>query len=187
LVAAIAFLVCAVSLICGAWCFKANQRYRGAVNSSLRNELDIPESRFWYDSDYLNKFIALAGTRSTPFGKTALQLYVAPCLLWLDVGFAVGCAPFAALFWVGFLLLFPDNQTLFGIFMFFIWMAVAYGVVDVLEDLLLARLLTRGSEVGRREGRLASAVTKIKMVTITLSLVGGVAFFVFGKIFPKPR
>jgi hypothetical protein len=66
-------------------------------------------------------------------------------------------------------------------------MSVGYGVSDVAEDLWLAKLLSKQGSVTSAEGFFASLLTQVKMVTISLSIVGGILFTVCGKIFAKAR
>src|SRR2546422_2395967 len=89
----------AICLIAAAGCFGANQRYRGAIDTALGGAMNVPE-RVWpfYNAAYLNTFISTAKKQATPLGVNALALYVRPTLLWIDVGFAIFCASFAALF-----------------------------------------------------------------------------------------
>jgi hypothetical protein len=182
------FVASAICAVAAATCFKANQRYRGAIDKSLGGAMNVPE-RVWpfYDAAYLNDFISVAANKQTSLGKSVLELYIRPTLLWIDVGFAIFCAAFAALFWSGVLGFSPDHPVIGRLMLFFITMSVGYGVSDVAEDLWLVKLLSKQESVTSAEGFFASLLTQVKMVTISLSIVGGIFFTVCGKIFAKAR
>ena len=124
----------------------------------------------------LNTFIAKARSRQTADGKNSLELYTHPTLLWIDVGFAVFCGAFAALFWLTFLEVLPDYRFVKSTLLFLIAMSVMYGVIDVAEDLWLARLFSRDAQVSKFDGFVACALTETKIVTISLSVAGGALF-----------
>ncbi|MFB9261773.1 hypothetical protein ACFFWD_01075 [Bradyrhizobium erythrophlei] len=127
--------------------------------------------------------VTVAEQRSTRFGKSALDLYIRPTLLWIDVGFAISCAAFVALFRLALLTVLPSYRWLVYVMQFFIIMAVLYGVSDVAEDLWLARLFLRRGEVAKYEAIIACALTDTKIVTISLSLLGLGLFVFLGRIF----
>jgi hypothetical protein len=186
----IQWLLMAAFLVAAALCFRTNQKYRGEVDAALaageRMPMRVPERLPSYDAAYIDAFRAKAAGVTTQAGGSALEIYLRPVLLWLDVGFAVFLSLAAALFWS----LLPDVATsmpcIGGISKFCAVMSVAYGVADVAEDLWLARLLGRTSATARLEGIIACTLTRLKFATITLSLVGGLAFWVFSKIFGRP-
>jgi hypothetical protein len=182
------FVASAASLIAAALCFRANQPYRGAIDGCLGQDLIVPERVFpFYDAAYLNKFISAAKDSSTPLGKSALDLYVRPVLLWIDVGFAIFYAGFIVCFWLALLNSLAGHGLLERAFQFLLTMGAAYGVADVVEDLWLVRLFSKRSPVSRFEGLLACALTLTKLVTIALSLIGGVVFWILNRAFPKPN
>jgi hypothetical protein len=180
-----------VCLVLASVCFKMNEPNRAAIDLSLAHVAngpwDVPE-RIWphYDFVYLNKFITAAAVQPTSFARTALELYVRPTLLWIDIGFAVFCAGFAAFFWLGLQGVVPDYPLIRYLMTFFITMSLLYGVADVAEDLWLVRLFSKGGDVSRNEGRIAFALTDTKRVTIALSGVGGLLFLVLEATSPKP-
>src|SRR5882757_2248563 len=95
------FIASAICAIAAASCFKANQRYRGAIDVSLDGAMNVPEWVWpFYDAAYLNDFISVAPAKRTSLGKSVLGLYIPPTLLWIDVGFAIFCAAFAAFLWI---------------------------------------------------------------------------------------
>jgi len=186
------FAISIVCLVLAAVCFKMNQPNRGAIDLSLAHAsddpLNVPERMMpYYDSAYLNKFILVADAQPTSFGKSALQLYIRPTLLWIDIGFAVFCAAFATFFWLGLLNVLPESLWVRRLMLFFITMSLLYGVADVAEDLWLVRLFTRGGEVSKSEGYIACALTETKLATISLSVAGGLLFEILQVTFPRQR
>jgi hypothetical protein len=186
--ASLCFVGSAICAIAAASCFKANQPNRGAIDVSLGGAMNVPE-RVWpfYDAAYLNDFISVAAAKRTSLGKSVLELYIRPTLLWIDVGFAIFCAIFAALFWIAALAVAPDHPVVRRLLLFFIIMSVGYGISDVAEDLWLVRLFSKAGSVTAAEGFIASLFTQVKLVTISLSIVGGLLFTLCGKIFAKAR
>jgi hypothetical protein len=188
--ALVCFLIAAVCLIVAVRCFVASQVYRGAIDAALAaaqgGPIDVPERvKPYYDAAYLNKFISIAKNQRTKSGKSALELYIRPTLLWIDIGFAVLYAAFLATFWLGVLILLADHPMLAIVSKFCLAMAVAYGIADVAEDLWLVRMFSRGTEVANSEGALACLLTETKLLTISLTLVGGLLFLALGKIFAE--
>lgn len=183
-----AFAGSVVAFVAAAWCFKANQAYRGAIDKALGRALDIPERVYpFYGAGYLNEFISAAARRPTAFGKSVLDLYIRPTLLWIDVGFAIFCASFFALLWWGLMRLFPDHHLLGLVLRFFLVMSVVYGVADVSEDLWLARLFSRGRKVTALEGAIACLLTQTKLLSFVLSIIGAPLFWLLGKLFVADR
>jgi hypothetical protein len=184
------FLISAVFLIVAVGRFVANQPYRGAIDAALAvaqdRPIDVPERmKPYYDAAYLNRFISIAKKQGTTSGKSALELYIRPTLLWIDIWFAVSYALFLAFFWLGFLTLLAEYPVLASVAKFCAIMAIAYGIADVAEDLWLVRLFSRGTEVTKPEGALACVLTETKLLTISLTGVGGLLFLALGKIFAK--
>jgi hypothetical protein len=185
-------MISAVCLIVAARCFVANQVYRGVIDAALAvaqdGPIDVPERvKPYYDAAYLNKFISIAKNQRTTSGKSALELYIHPTLLWIDIGFAVFYAAFLAFFWLGALTLLAGYPILAFASKFCLAMAIAYGIADVAGDLWLVRLFSRGTEVAKPEGALACLLTETKLLTISLTLVRGLLFLAMGKIFAKAR
>jgi hypothetical protein len=186
------FLISAVCLIVAVRCFVANQVYRGAIDAALAvahdGPIDVPERvKPYYDAAYLNKFISIAADQRTTLGKSALELYIRPTLLWIDIRFAVFYAMFLAFFWLGVSTLLAEHPMLLFVSKFCLAMAVTYGIADVAEDIWLVRLFSRGAEVAKSEGALACLLTEAKLLTISLTLVGGLLFLALGKIFANAR
>jgi hypothetical protein len=177
-----------VFLIAAAWCFKANQPYRRAIDQTLGVGLTIPERVYpVYGAAYLNEFILAAAARPTVFGKSALDVYIHPTLLWIDVGFAFFCAGFSAFFWWGLLSLFYGHHRLELVLQFFLVMSVLYGVADVAEDLWLAKLLTNKRRVTSLEGWIACLLTQTKLLSSVLSILAALLFVFLGKVFVDRR
>lgn len=59
---------------------------------------------------------------------------------------------------------------------------LAYGVVDVMEDIVLARILGTSSAISGSRAAGARALTRLKMLTLTISLSGLVLFIALGII-----
>lgn len=183
----IQLLLMVAFLVVAALFFRTNQKYRDEVDAALAagegTPLRVPERLPSYDAAYIDAFRAKATAVTTETGRSALDVYLRPVLLWLDVGFAVFLSLAAALFWG----LLPDVATsvpnIDGISQFCLTMSLGYGIADVAEDLWLARLLGRTSATGPFEGIIACTLTRLKLATITLSLVGVLAFAIFSKIF----
>lgn len=168
--------------------FARNQKYRNAIDHSLATvegavPFKIPERLKFYDAGYLNSFKEAAAGLSTPYGNSALELYVRPTLLWLDVCFAISLSALAALIWWGILQWFPQFSFIAGAAKFCLTMAVLYGVADVAEDIWLAKLLSRQGPVSGGAGWLACKLTQLKLITIVLSLIGGAVFVLLSRIF----
>jgi hypothetical protein len=150
--------------------FVTNQKYRKSIDRCLATvqspvPLKVPERLKRYDADYLNSFKQAASQLSTPYGKRALELYVRPTLLWIDVGFAISLAAFVALIWLGILNSFPQASIVLGVAKFCLAMAVGYGMADVAEDVWLAKLLSqqgcfRGYSVKRETGQVTPEDTE---------------------------
>lgn len=181
------FTASALCLFVAAGSFRANQRHRGAITTALAGEMKVPEEMPFYGAAYLNKFISVAEQRPSILRKSVLDLYIRPTLLWIDIRFAIFCAAFVALFWLGLLSALPIFRCLECALQFSILMAVLYGFSDVAEDLWLARLFLRRTNVTKFEGAIACALTDMKFITICLSVLGGLLFIVLGKIFANER
>jgi hypothetical protein len=182
------FAASGASLIAAALCFRANQPYRGAIDSYLGQRMIVPERVFpFYDAAYLNDFISTARDVSTTLGKSVLNLYVRPVLLWIDVGFAFFYAAFIVFFWLALLNSLAGHDPFERALQFMLTMGVTYGVADVAEDLWLVRLFSKQSPVSKHEGLLACTLTQAKFVTISLSIIGGAMFWVLNTVFPNPN
>ncbi|WP_426424139.1 hypothetical protein [Bradyrhizobium genosp. A] len=181
----IAACICLVATIL---CFKANEPNRNAINAAMVKKGLLTPERMWpyYDADYLNEFIKTANQEQA-LGVSAMALYIRPTLLWIDVGFAIFCASFAALFWLGIANVLPNHLPVVNHLMaFLIAMSVVYGITDVAEDLWLVKLFSQDHQVTKIEGFAACALTETKIVTISVSVVGGLLFKALDATFSKP-
>jgi hypothetical protein len=171
------FVSFVVFLVATTLCFKTNEPNRAAINAAVGHDgLLTPERKIpYYDAAYLNDFIEKANIRRA-LGMSALELYKRPTLLWIDVGFAICCAAFAALFWLGVGTLLNHHPASKHLMAFLIAMSLIYGVVDVAEDLWLVKLFSQDHKETAVEGGIACALTQTKIATISLSIVGGLLF-----------
>ena len=67
---------------------------------------------------------------------------------------------------------------------FCIAMALAYGVADVAEDLWLSKLLLQTSTITKTEAEIGCRLTQSKLLSISLSLAGGLIFMFLSSVFP---
>ena len=169
-------------------CYVANTRFRAAVDDAMK-PLRVPERRRSYTAEDLLEFRTISSNRPTPLGPSALDVYRRRVLV-LDCGFAVALAVFSLLCW------FVATPNLAPSFRWIGWVcgfwSVCYGFADLGEDLMLRILLNPDQEIPERKADRAAAMTKLKFISITLSLV---AVFVWGLLgllekiglFGKPR
>ena len=149
--------------------------------SKTKEPLDPPERRRKYDARYLEDFIAAAAGQKIGH-QTALQKYISPTLLWMDVAFAVALGLFSALLAVGVAPYLPWQPWSSYVALFCAAMGICYGVIDVIEDIKLAAILEKGVPVGADAARHANWLTQAKFATIGLSIVGVLAFYLFGAV-----
>jgi len=175
---------------------------KNAFDRLERRDPAIPEELWTYDNFYLQKF-AEAAEKATVSGGTALDLYIGPTLSW-DIVFAVSLALFVVLseFAVATLLLHHRHELMGCAVLFFACMGLVYGAADVAEDLKLAYILKdwRREQAAAKthpkasphddsgdskheevhidggEAAAANALTRIKIVAICLSVLGGVVY-----------
>ncbi len=162
----------------------------GDVRAKLeQQDLVAPEELWTYDADYVERFAKAASRAALP-QTTALALYVGPVLHW-DIAFAVALGLFVAIVDLASAAL-VDEPLLSGVLIFCGAMGVVYGAADVAEDLKLISILTdwhaqvrtranttiESARIDGGEAAAANALTRIKMITITLSIVGIVIFMV---------
>jgi hypothetical protein len=187
---ALVFITLLGTTLCmAAWSFFRNQGLRKKIDSALRragtetgNTLLIPERRLRYDSTDIDCLKAVLSADHVGGGATALELYVKPTLLWNDVVFAASLGLFTALFWFWVYSVVTPDPLLSRLAEFFSTMGLLHGLADVAEDLWLAQLLSQSSPVSRSEAMLAQSLTRLKFLTIVLSLMGALMFAVFTTI-----
>jgi hypothetical protein len=150
--------------------------------ASKNPNAEIPERRWRspYDAFDLRDFVsAIAGVRVR--GYPAREFYVDHILRRSDLCFAIALSALTAVFWaeVAVSPLLPIWLTWaalpFGA------MAIVYGVADVAEDVKLAKILSH-PRIDRADAAAASALTRIKFVSLPLSIVGGAIFVIISAI-----
>jgi hypothetical protein len=164
---------------------------RGDALGAMDDKAPVPPERLWtYDEEYLERF-GRAAARAPLRRGTALELYLKSTLRW-DIAFAISLAAFVALFWFAVAgaawapLWLARAALLCGS------MGILYGAADVAEDLKLISILRgfvpaadrdAGESVAGEERRVdpaeamaANLLTRIKMMTIVLSIVGALVF-----------
>jgi hypothetical protein len=179
------------------------------VRSQATTALDPPERRPTYDQNYLIAFIEDARSQDIANGRSALDFYAETILAW-DIWFAVAFAVFialAGLLAADWLAAWPWAARACLVLA---CMGILYGMADVAEDLTLRKIFRHAEELAamRRmrssmtpsteasdakyaalddaaladaaQTDAANALTRLKMVTITASLIG---VFVFELIF----
>jgi len=143
------------------------------------HRLVVPERLWTYDEAYLERFAQAALHARTRRGSAALDDYVRVILRGLDLYLAVGLGAFVVLV----------NLTIADFLADPLWaraawigacMGLVYAVADIGEDLKLASILGRAATAGDDaigaidpgEAAAANLLTRVKLVSITLSGVG---------------
>jgi hypothetical protein len=173
-----------------------------AMDNLARKYLAIPERLWTYDNFYLEEFAKAARRARLPGGGTALDSYIGTTMS-SDIVFAAALGLFVALFEFDVAtVLLPQCPILSGALMFFACMGAVYGAADVAEDLKLMSILKDWSRASTNdaearigvdggEAAAANALTRIKIVTISLSILGAVVFLIFSGvaavIYRQPR
>jgi hypothetical protein len=170
-----------------------------AMNRSEEKYLVIPERLWTYDNFYLEKFANAARQAQLPGGGTALDAYIGTAMNF-DVVFAAALGLFVALFEFDVAaVLLPQCPILSGAVLFFAGMGAVYGAADIAEDLKLMSILKdwrganaeAGIHIDGGEAAAANVLTRIKMVTIFLSILGAVVFGILtllaAAIYRQPR
>lgn len=167
-----------------------------AWKPSSRAALAAPELRWNYDQDYMIAFIEAA--RSQHFfdrparNSTSALKYYSNLILRLDMWFAIAFAAFIVC------------ASLLGAYWFAAWpwlarawilvacLGALYGVADVAEDALLRRIFNHAEKIAALNGPsedmaladaaqvdAANALTRVKFLTIFVSVIGFIAFGLF--------
>ena len=160
----------------------------GNAAETLRTRaLVVPELLWTYDADYLERFATAASGVRLPDRQTALAVYIGPTLC-SDIAFAVALGLFVALTAFAAAVCVAD-PLIGGALIFCGVMGAVYGAADVAENLKLIAILkdwraTTGGQpqpaagetsdvrIDGGEAGAANALTRIKFVTLTLSIVG---------------
>ncbi len=157
--------------------FLANTTHRNAVNAALESRrLTVPEAVWSYDKVYLDAFITATSSKPPEGGKSLLERYVRPTLIWNDVVFAVALALFTALVAVGIAPYLRWKPWSGYLMLFFAAMGLFYGIADVAEDWKLKAILDPAAPVDADDANVAKWLTRAKLVTITLSGIGVATF-----------
>jgi hypothetical protein len=164
-----------------------------AMARSTNKYLAIPERLWTYDNFYLDKFARAAHDTPLPRGGTALDAYIGPTMS-ADIVYAAALGLSVALFaFDAAAALLPKHLIIGNVFLFFAAMGLVYGAADVAEDLKLTSILRDWRDAGGAaapghfhidggEAAAANALTRIKFVTVCLSIFGAVVFLIFSGI-----
>jgi hypothetical protein len=152
--------------------------------------LTVPERLWCYDDRYLRTFVKRASSQATAFGDDALSRYVRPTLLWNDFAFAIALAMTIVLLSLGLAPLLPWQPASGHIGLALACLGLGYGAADMAEDCRLARLLrARGVAIAPSAAAAANWMTRLKLVLISLSIIGLALFWVLVLVsrFALPR
>jgi hypothetical protein len=134
--------------------------------------IDIPERRWTYDAQDLEQF-------AEPASRTNLLPLYQRILRSSDLGFAFFVAAVSTYIW------WRIADTRLGCPVVN-WaalplgaMAILYGIADIAEDLKLSSILEHPNAIDRAEAAATNMLTRIKLVTICLSLIGLVIFCLY--------
>ena len=171
----------------------------GDVERTLRSRRLVAPERLWtYDETYLERFAQAARHAKLPHHATALHAYTDGVLRLLDPIFALSLA--AGVVLVDLYVFFAVAEA-YPSWARAAWIAacmgVLYGVADVAEDRKLASLLRGAAQtnddlvaaIDPGEAAAANLLTRIKLVTIMLSVVGALfygALTVLGAVVVRP-
>jgi hypothetical protein len=147
----------------------------GDVAGRLRRKALVVPERLWsYDQAYLLSFATFAKGRPLGAGN-ALSAYIGPVLI-VDIVFAIALALFAALLDFGVATALLAQPWAGRAVLVCSAMALLYGAADVAEDIKLRTILLRPHEIDAAETAAANALTRMKLVSLSLS-ISGVATF----------
>jgi hypothetical protein len=145
----------------------------GDAAGKLGRKVAVAPERLWtYDENYLEHFRGAAGN--------ALPTYTNFVLRW-DILFAFFLASFIVLFWLAVGSLSPGLSRLA---IFCECMGILYGFADIAEDLKLISILDdpyladHPDAIDPANAAAANTLTRIKIVSLSLSLVGLLVFAV---------
>ena len=160
-----------------AWNAVERARWDVAWAAAGNATIKIPERLWTYDAQDLEEFVRIAG-RVSP---NALPPYVS-ILRRSDLCFAVFVATASAYVWWRIAIT-PMGWS------FINWaalplgaMAILYGIADVAEDLKLSSILKHPHAIDQAEAAATNMLTRVKLVTICLSLIGLVMFVLYSLI-----
>jgi hypothetical protein len=154
---------------------------RDAADADERKATVAPEVLWTYGNAYLDYFVQRTAA-VTVWGSPALELYW-KFVLRADVVFAVSLAASIVLFWLAIGTVFWAPPWLCGLAMFAAFLGALYGVADVAEDLKLVAILRDPRKtIDPAQAAAANFLTRLKFVTILLSVVGVLFFIVLSVV-----
>jgi hypothetical protein len=140
-------------------------------NASGNRNTPIPEKRWTYNAHDLDTFARVADSLGM------LGFYVNVVLWRSDICFAIALAAITAFTWYQIAVTLMDY--------WFNWaalllggIAILYGIADVAEDMKLARILGHPQSIDADDVAATNVLTRIKMITLTLSVIGILIFLV---------
>ena len=152
---------------------------RNAADADERKVTVAPEVLWTYGNAYVDYFVQRTAA-VTAWGSPALELYW-KFVLRADIAFAVSLAASIVLFWLAVATVSWAPPWLRGLAIFAAFMGALYGIADVAEDLNLVAIL-RDPRKNRAQAATANFLTRLKFVTILLSVVGVLFFIVFSVV-----
>jgi hypothetical protein len=157
--------------------FLNSRASRDSINESLASEeLATPESRFSYSARDLRRVAAHLKARPSSGHRTLLDLYIRPLLIWNDITFAAALSIFSAALWIWIMVHFELAGLPRCLVIAATASAILYGIFDVAEDVILARLLEKSDTISKAEGLIACQLTRLKMITLVGSVTGVIVF-----------
>ena len=165
-------VVATAALIMAVVFWRRNSPSWVAIRAALRGQnVKVPDKTLsWYDAGDLARFIRAARKRPIGGGASALDLWREPGKRANDTRFAMAIATafaFGALAIGPFVPLQPYGARLAFICAL---MAAAYGLCDILEDVVLDRIVLAGRPVSRALAFIASFLTRAKFVALYFAL-----------------
>lgn len=152
-----------------------------------KRRLVAPERLWTYDEAYLERFAQATLHARMRRGSSALHYYVHAILRGLDLYFAVGLGMFVVLVDLAIADFLIESHPLWARAAWIgACMGLVYAVADIAEDLKLASILGRAATAGEDavtaidagEAASANMLTRVKLVSITLSAVGMAVFLI---------
>jgi len=149
--------------------------WNNAWKASSYQSICVPETCWSYDARSLETFARAA--RCVWIGnRTALDRYTIDILRFSDIALAMALAAVSVFIWYEIVVLprsydwvkwaaFPCGA-----------MAILYGVADLAEDLKLSTLLRHSDKVDRADAAATNMLTRIKFVSLGLSIIGAAVF-----------
>jgi hypothetical protein len=131
----------------------------------------IPERCWTYDARDLEVFANAADHAGM------LRFYVNTILRGSDVCFAIALAAVTAFIWYWIAVTPMEYRIVNWAALPLGAMAILYGIADVAEDIKLASILNHRQSIDRADAAATNMLTRIKMVTLTLSVIGVLIFF----------